>query len=204
MIMAGWQPGKNDVSERMKVLAGIEQNFHSISNGEKLLRITEEVKKGCNLPENLEIITPFDYACFMPAERDLLDAIANRIGKENVHANEGLPKNSNNLRKVANILVENKPDKITLEGDESLELLCFADKNEAFQYLSQLKADDYSVWINRDNRAFDNYLIQAQKPTCGSSDKGVSQISELPIIGLALFTRPLNLEASAVCVVREW
>lgn len=195
MIMAGWQPGKNDVSERMKVLAGIEQNFHSISNGEKLLRITEEVKKGCNLPENLEIITPFDYACFMPAERDLLDAIANRIGKENVHANEGLPKNCNNLRKVANILVENKPDKITLEGDESLELLCFAEKNEAFQYLSQLKADDYSVWINRDNRAFDNYLIQAQKPTCGSSDKGVSQISELPIIGLALFTRPLNLNA---------
>ena len=196
MILAGWQPGgSQDVSERMKVLAGIEENFHSISNGEKLLRITEEVKKGCNLPENLEIITPFDYTCFMPAERDLLDAIAKRIGAEKVYANKDLPQNSNNLRKVANILVENKPDDITLDGDESLELLCFAEKNEALQYLSQIKADDYSVWINRDNRAFDNYLIQAQKPTCGSSDKGVSQISELPIIGLALFTRPLNLNA---------
>ncbi|ACX75375.1 conserved domain protein [Fibrobacter succinogenes subsp. succinogenes S85] len=195
MILAGWQPGKNDASERMKVLAGIDENFHSISNGEKLLRITEAVKNGCNLPENLEIITPFDYACFIPAERNLLDAIAKRIGAEKVHANDDLPKNSNNLRKVANILVENKPDAITLDGDESLELLCFAEKKEALQYLSQLKADDYSVWINRDNRAFDNYLIQVQKPTCGSSDKGVSQISELPIVGLALFTRPLNLNA---------
>ena len=196
MILAGWQPGgSQDVSERMKVLAGIEENFHSISNGEKLLRITEAVKADCNLPENLEIITPFNYTCFMPAERDLLDAIANRIGKENVRANEDLPQNSNNLRKVANILVENKPDAITLDGDESLELLCFAEKNEALQYLSRIKADDYSVWINRDNRAFDNYLIQAQKPTCGSTDRGVSQISELPIIGLGLFTRPLNLNA---------
>ena len=196
MILAGWQPGgSQDVSERMKVLAGIEENFNSISNGEKLLRITEEVRKGCDLPENLEIITPFDYTCFMPAERDLLDAIAKRIGAEKVHANKDLPQNSNNLRKVANILVENKPDAITLDGDESLELLCFAEKNEALQYLSRIKADDYSVWINRDNRAFDNYLIQAQKPTCGSTDRGVSQISELPIIGLGLFTRPLNLNA---------
>ncbi|SIN91450.1 PD-(D/E)XK nuclease family protein [Fibrobacter sp. UWB11] len=195
MILAGWQPGKNDVSERMKVFAGIEKNFHSISNGEKLLRIIETVEKGCNLPENLEIITPFDYACFKPAEVYLLEALKKRIGDDKVHSNNNLPQNSNNLRKVANILVENKPDAISLDGDKSLELLCFAEKKEALQYLSQLNADDYSVWINRDNRAFDNYLIQVQKPTCGSSDKGVSQISELPIIGLALFTRPLNLNA---------
>lgn len=195
MILAGWQPGKNDASERMKVLAGIEQNFHSISNGEKLMRVTEAVEKGCNLPENLEIITPFDYACFKPAEVRLLEALKKRIGSDKVHSNDNLPQTSNNLRKVANILVENKPDAISLDGDKSLELLCFAEKKEALQYLSQLKADNYSVWINRDNRIFDNYLIQAQKPTCGSSDKGVSQISELPIIGLALFTRPLNLNA---------
>lgn len=196
MILVGWQPGgSQDVSQRMKVLAGIEKNFHSISNGEKLLRITETVEKGCNLPENLEIITPFDYACFKPAEVRLLDALKKRIGADKVHSNNDLPQNFNNLRKVANILVENKPDDITLDGDESLELFCFAEKNEALQYLSQIKADDYSVWINRDNRAFDNYLIQAQKPTCGSIDKGVSQISELPIIGLGMFTRPLNLNA---------
>jgi hypothetical protein len=195
MILAGWQPGKNDVSERMKVLAGIEKNFHSISNGEKLLRIIETVEKGCNLPENLEIITPFDYACFKPAEVYLLEALKKRIGDDKVYSNNNLPQNSNNLRKVANILVENKPDAISLDGDKSLELLCFAEKKEALQYLSQLNADDYSVWINRDNRAFDNYLIQVQKPTCGSIDKGVSQISELPIIGLALFARPLNLNA---------
>lgn len=195
MILAGWQPNKNDASERMKVLAGIEQNFHSISNGEKLLCVTEAVEKGCNLPENLEIITPFDYACFKPAEVQLLEALKKRIGDDKIHSNNDLPQGSCNLRKVANILVENKPDKITLDGDKSLELLCFAEKNDALQYLSQLKADDYTVWINRDNRTFDNYLIQVQKPTCGSSDKGVSQISELPIIGLALFTRPLNLNA---------
>ena len=195
MILAGWQPGKNDASERMKVLAGFEKNFHSISNGEKLLRTTETVEKGCNLPENLEIITPFDYACFKPAEVRLLDALKKRIGADKVHSNNDLPQGLNNLRKVADILVENKPDAISLDGDKSLELLCFAEKKEALEYLSQLNADDYSVWINRDNRAFDNYLIQVQKPTCGSSDKGVSQISELPIIGLALFTRPLNLNA---------
>ena len=71
MLLAGWVPGKNDASERMKTLSAIEKNFKSPSFGEKLLQITKAVKEGCALPKDLEIIIPFDYHCFQPAEVEL-------------------------------------------------------------------------------------------------------------------------------------
>ncbi|MBR3544099.1 MAG: PD-(D/E)XK nuclease family protein [Treponema sp.] len=190
MLLAGWLPGKNDASDRMKTLAAIEKNFNSPSFGEKLLQVTKAVKNGCNLPENLEIITPFDFHCFQPAEVELLKA----IGEDHVHVNSDLPANRNFLRKMAETLKDNKSDKLTLEeNDGSVEILEFENTNDSLQYLTQLPVDEYSVWINRDNRAFDSWLNYLNKPTCGSSDKGVSQISELPMIGLGIFSRPLNL-----------
>lgn len=190
MLLAGWVPGNNDVSERMKTLAAIEQTFNSPSFGEKLLQITKAVKEGCALPEDLEIITPFDYHCFQPAEVELLKA----IGEDHVHVNSKLPANKNFLRKMSEVLKDNKSDKLTLEeNDGSVELFEFENTNDSLQYLSQLPVDQYSVWINRDNRAFDSWLSYLNKPTCGASDKGVSQISELPLIGLGIFSRPLNL-----------
>ena len=190
MLLAGWVPGRKDSSQRMKILSSIEKNFHSPSFGEKLLQITKAVKEGCALPENLEIITPFDFHCFQPAEVELLKA----IGEEHVHVNSELPSKKNFLRKMSEVLRENKSDKLSLEeNDGSVELLEFENTNDSLQYLSQLPADQYSVWINRDNRTFDSWLSYLNKPTCGASDKGVSQISELPLIGLGLFSRPLNL-----------
>lgn len=190
MLLAGWVPGKNDSSERMKTLSAIEKNFNSPSFGEKLLQITKAVKEGCKLPEDLEIITPFDFHCFQPAEVELLKA----IGEEYVHVNTELPSNKNFLRKMSEVLKDNKSDKLTLEeNDGSVELLEFENTNVSLQYLTQLPVDQYSVWINRDNRAFDSWLSYLNKPSCGASDKGVSQISELPLIGLGIFSRPLNL-----------
>lgn len=196
MIVAGWKPGENDVTARMKALAEIEKNFRSISDGEKLLLVTEAVKKGCPLPENLEIVTPFDYSCFMPAEKGLLDALAER--KVNVHANKDLPTKQNDLRKLSELLLENNPEKMTFtepKDSRSVNIWQFEERSEALQYLTQIEPSEYSVWINRDNRAFDNHLACLQKPTCGSEDSGATQLSELPLIGLAIFSRPLDLKA---------
>ena len=196
MLLAGWEPGKNDASERMKTLAAIEKDFASPSFGEKLLKITKAIQEGCQLPSDFEIITPFEYNCFMPAEKDLLKAIGKVIGAEKVHANTEVVLGNNFLGKMARVLCENTSDKLTLEqNDGSVEILRFETENEALQYLSQLPSQQYDVWINRDNRSFDNWLTYLHKPTCGAFDKGVSQISELPLIGLGLFSRPLNLNS---------
>lgn len=196
MILAGWKPGSNDASERMKTLSAIEKNFDSPSYNEKLLQIIGAVDDGCILPENLEIIIPFEYDCFLPAEKRLLDSLAKRIGSENIHCNQEIPQNKNYLRTVTDILVNNKPDELNLaKSDKSFEVLEFNEKSDALKYLSQLSSDEYSVWINRDNRGFDSWLSYLNKPTCGSTDKGVSQISELPLIGLGIFSRPLNLSS---------
>ena len=196
MLLAGWCPGQNDVSERQKLLGKLEQKFSSISNGEKLLRIIKAVENGCSLPENLEIILPFDYKCFSPVERKLLEVLENRIGKQNIYVYKDYPKNQNDLHKIADIILNNKPDKISLEkSDGSIEIVSFDEKNDALKYLSQTDASSYDVWINRDNRAFDNWLGYVHKPACGSVDRGESQISLLPLIGLGIFSKPLNLSS---------
>ncbi len=192
MLLAGWEPGKNDASQRMKTLASIEKDFDSPSFGEKLLNVTKALKKGLALPADLEIIIPFDYNCFMPAEKELLKA----IGLEKVHVNAEAEAGSNYLAKMAKVLKENTSEKLTLEqNDGSVDIIQFETQNESLEYLSQLRPDAYDVWINRDNRSFDNWLSYLHKPTCGAYDKGVSQISELPLIGLGLFSRPLNLNS---------
>ena len=192
MILAGWEPGKNDASLRMKTLAAIEKDFASPSFGEKLLQVTKALQESCKLPDNLEIIIPFDYNCFMPAERELLKA----IGLERVQVNPDATLGNNYLSKMAQVLKDNSSEKLTLEqNDDSVEILEFETESEALQYLSQLSPQQYDVWINRDNRSFDNWLNYLHKPSCGAFDKGVSQISELPLIGLALFSKPLNLNS---------
>ncbi len=192
MLLAGWVPGVNDASARMKTLAAIEKHFDSPSFGEKLLRITRALQNGCALPDDLQIIVPFDYNCFMPAERELLKA----IGLERVHVNADAGGGDNFLARMARVLKENSSEPLTLaDNDGSVEIVEFESQSEALQYLSQVPADAYDVWINRDNRSFDNWLSYLGKPTCGAYDKGVSQISQLPLIGLGLFSRPLNLNS---------
>lgn len=192
LIAAGWNPKKNLVSERMKALAKIEENFTAGSFQEKILQVVHEIENGCTLPENLEIVTPFDYSCFPPFEVRLLNALAERGVV--VHEMTALPEGTSFLRKVAGNIVQNKNDILSLkDNDGSLEILEFPDKADSLKYLSRLPSDAYSVWISRDTRTLNSYLQTAGKPLCSSEDRGITQVSALPLIGLCIFQTPLNL-----------
>lgn len=59
--------------------------------------------------------------------------------------------------------------------------------------MSLLDATDFDVWINADNKEFDNWQKLEGKKTSGSEISGIPQTAELLAIGLTMFERPLNL-----------
>ena len=188
LAAAGWTKTSPAPTERMKVLSGVEEFFDDKSAGEELLELIAQVEGGCTLPE-LEIHTSSYYEEFNPAEVRLLNAL---IEQGVTFKSDDKKLESNNISKVLSILEGGKGIKLD-SNDESFEIWKFAERDEAIKYLSLLDASDFDVWINADNKEFDNWQKLGGKKTSGSEISGIPQTAELLAIGLTMFERPLNI-----------
>lgn len=188
LAAAGWTKASPAPTERMKVLSGVEEFFDDKSAGEELLELIAQIEGGCTLPE-LEIHTSSYYEDFSPAEVRLLNAL---IERGVTFKADDKKLESNNISKVLSILEGGKGIKLD-SNDESFEIWKFAERDEAIKYLSLLDASDFDVWINADNKEFDNWQKLEGKKTSGSEISGIPQTAELLAIGLTMFERPLNL-----------
>ena len=188
LAAAGWTKASPAPTERMKVLSGVEEFFDDKSDGEELLELIAQIEGGCTLPE-LEIHTSSYYEDFSPAEVRLLNAL---IERGVTFKADDKKLESNNISKVLSILEGGKGIKLD-SNDESFEIWKFAERDEAIKYLSLLDASDFDVWINADNKEFDNWQKLEGKKTSGSEISGIPQTAELLAIGLTMFERPLNL-----------
>ena len=188
LAAAGWTKASPAPTERMKVLSGVEKFFDDKSAGEELLELIAQVEGGCTLPE-LEIHTSSYYEDFSPAEVRLLNAL---IERGVTFKADDKKLESNNISKVLSILEGGKGIKLD-SNDESFEIWKFAERDEAIKYLSLLDASDFDVWINADNKEFDNWQKLEGKKTSGSEIFGIPQTAELLAIGLTMFERPLNI-----------
>ena len=188
LAAAGWTKTSPAPTERMKVMSGVEEFFDDKSAGEELLELIAQVEGGCTLPE-LEIHTSSYYEEFNPAEVRLLNAL---IERGVTFKSDDKKLESNNISKVLSILEGGKGIKLD-SNDESFEIWKFAERDEAIKYLSLLDASDFDVWINADNKEFDNWQKLGGKKTSGSEISGIPQTAELLAIGLTMFERPLNI-----------
>lgn len=188
LAAAGWTKASPAPTERLKVLSGVEEFFDDKSTGEELLELIAQVEGGCTLPE-LEIHTSSYYEDFSPAEVRLLNAL---IERGVTFKADDKKLESNNISKVFSILEGGKGIKLD-SNDESFEIWKFAERDEAIKYLSLLDASDFDVWINADNKEFDNWQKLEGKKTSGSEISGIPQTAELLAIGLTMFERPLNI-----------
>lgn len=201
LAAAGWNAGTQAQSARLTALQGIEKHFtggkdgkkENISLAEEIFEITEEIKKGCSLPAGLEIQMPFEPDILPPAERGLLEALQEKGAEIKI-----MPCRENkntNLDKITALLEgKNAEKEITLaENDGTFKIWHFADRTESMKYLSTLPADSFSTWINENNQELDSWLKLAGKPVAGSNISGLPQIAQLLVIGISLFSRPLNI-----------
>ncbi len=193
LTFAAWSGETKTSSERFKVLSQIEKYFSDPSLGQQLSFVTQAVKNNCLLPDDMEIVTPFDYKLFSPLERGLLDALKDR--GVNVFQRPLPVKENNALSAVINLLESSEKEKAHVEKDDSFSILHFADENQAALYLSLKESSSYTVWINSNSKLLDNYLTLEGKTVSGSTIKGcMPQILQILPVGLATLSRPLNLK----------
>ena len=189
LAAGGWTKDAPAPTERMKALCGIEEFFNDKSDGEALLELIAQVEDGCPLPQ-MEIIVPEYYEDFAPAEVRLLKALIERgVNFTAVKAN--LP--DNNIGKVYSILEGKKGVELD-PADDSFEIWNFAERDEAIKYLSLLDADNFDVWINAENKEFDNWQKLEGKRLSGSEISGIPHTAQLLNIALTIFERPLNVK----------
>ena len=188
LAAAGWTKSAPTPTERMKVLSGVEEFFNDKSRGEELLELIAQVENGCPLPQ-IEIITCDYYEDFSPAEVRLLKALIERgVGFEAKKTDSG----DNNIFRVYSIL-QGKKGVVLDKADKSFEIWNFTERDEAIKYLSHLEANDFDVWINADNKEFDNWQKLQGKRLSGSEISGIPHTAQLLNIALTIFERPLNV-----------
>ena len=188
LAAGGWTKDAPAPTERMKALCCIEEFFNDKSDGEALLELIAQIEGGCPLPE-MEIIVPEYYEDFAPAEVRLLKALIERsVNFTAVKAD--LP--DNNIGKVYSILEGKKGVELD-PADDSFEIWNFAERDDAIKYLSLLDADNFDVWINAENKEFDNWQKLEGKRLSGSEISGIPHTAQLLNIALTIFERPLNV-----------
>ena len=200
LTLAGWTDKTTAPSERMAVLQGIEEFFDCPGTADQIAMVTESVRNGCMLPDDMNIVTPCDYKFFHPAVVKLLDTLLARGVKISTLKTASHDEGSN-LSMVVNILKGEEKAKINLKKDDpSLKILSFEERDDALRWLSLQSGDTYDVWIDNDAKSLDNYLSLEGKPTTGSTVyQCMPQISQLFVIGLSLFSKPLNVN-----MLLEW
>ncbi len=200
LVFAGWSKEVHQPSDRMKVLCGIEQFFDCKGTTDIIAVLTKEVGNGCTLPNDLDIVTPCDYRLFHPAIVRLIDALIGRGAK--VTTLKGADRHGDDNLSQCIDLVEGKgrKDLSFTKDDNSLQILHFEEKDDALRYLSLQSGTAYDVWIDGDSKSLDNWLRLMGKPTTGSVvSQCIPQISQLFVIGLSLFSKPLNVN-----MLLEW
>ena len=193
LTFAGWNNTKKAPSKRIEVLSGVEAYFEDISLGEELKAVTEAVRNGCQLPENLEIETLIDWKLFSPLESELIEALQAR--GVTVSIKELPSKADTSLSSIIDVLESSSDKEETIKKDGTFNILHFEEQDEALKYLSLQKPYSYDVWINSDNKAFDDWLYLEGKATSGSRIKGgLPQITQLLPIGLGTLASPMSLK----------
>ena len=194
LVEAGWKGQAKESSDRMKVLCEVEKLFDCPGTGERIHALIAHVQNGCSLPPNLIIELGCPEDCLPPAIRSLFDALRERGVK--IVAPKNDTNGDNNLSQIRQLICNHNLHTLTLQpNDTSFRIFKFKQRQEAINWLTLQPAESYEVWIDSNNKDFDNTLRLSGQPVSGSLMKdALPQISQLLIIGLNLFPQPLNIQ----------
>ena len=194
LVEAGWNGQASKASDRMEVLCEVEKSFNCPGTGERIHDLISHIKNGCSLPPNLTIELGCPEDCLPPSIKDLFDALREREVEIRTPQNE--IGDGSNLSLVRQLICGQNQNTLTLQhNDQSFNIYKFKQRQDALNWLTLQPADSYNVWIDSDNKDFDNTLRLSGQPVSGSTMKDVlPQVSQLLVIGLNLFPQPLNIQ----------
>ena len=194
LVEAGWNGQASTASGRMEVLCEVEKSFNYPGTGERIHDIISHIKNGCSLPPDLTIELGCPEDCLPPSIRALFDALRER--EVVIRTPQSETGNGSNLSLVRQLVCGQNQNTLTLQqNDDSFQIYKFKQRQDALNWLTLQPAESYNVWIDSDNKDFDNTLRLSGQPVCGSTMKDIlPQVSQLLVIGLNSFPQPLNIQ----------
>ena len=194
LVEAGWNGQASKASGRMEVLCEVEKSFSCPGTGERIHSLISHIKNGCSLPPDLTIELGCPEDCLPPSMKALFDALREREVEIRTPPNE--IGDGSNLSLVRQLVCGQNQNTLTLQQkDNSFRIYKFKQRQDALNWLTLQPANSYDVWIDSDNKDFDNTLRLSGQPVSGSTMKDVlPQVSQLLVIGLNLFPQPLNIQ----------
>lgn len=194
LVEAGWKGQASTASGRMEVLCEVEKSFNCPGTGERIHNLISHIKNGCSLPPDLTIELGCPEDCLPPSIKDLFDALRER--EVDIRTPQSETGNGSNVSLVRQLVCGQNQNTLTLQqNDKSFRIYKFKQRQDALNWLTLQPTDSYNVWIDSDNKDFDNTLRLSGQPVSGSTMKDVlPQVSQLLVIGLNLFPQPLNIQ----------
>ena len=194
LVEAGWNGQASKASDRMEVLGEVEKRFDCPGTGERIHSLISHIKNGCSLPPDLKIELGCPEDSLPPSIKALFNALRER--EVEIRTPQSETGNGSNLSLVRQLVCGQNQNALTLrQNDNSFHIYKFKQRQDALDWLTLQPADSYNVWIDSDNKDFDNTLRLSGQPVSGSTMKDVlPQVSQLLVIGLNLFPQPLNIQ----------
>lgn len=191
-----WDFDGEKISDRLAVLIGVEEYFRKLDT--------------CDMPSRLHIVTDLvslqkldcsDMVISLSINREFLKPTVEKLigvletQGAKIEVIEGAIDKENNLSKVRKLITSKQKGKIKLDkDDDSIQIWKFADDRLACEYLSYNKMEDVDVWVNADNKQMDNWMRLMSRATTGSITADCTpQLTQLFVMGLGLFSNPLNV-----------
>lgn len=200
LVLAGWTRNMEGCSDRLKTLAGAEQEFYAIAYPEQMLEIERLLAaESRQLFADVEVVVPCSVSLLRPIVSKIIGHMKRCGAKVSMMA--AANQAEGDLATINKALCSGSKERIRLKNDGSIKIYEFDNEYAEDEYFT-MKSEEESadVWIKPDSKALDNMLKRDGKATTGSTMTDVSpQVVQLFMLGVKLFKSPADIHT-----VLEW
>ena len=198
LIAAGWHPGIRDVSAKLDLLSDIET--HITGSGINIRGESDRLIALINCRTSLlqkddEVHVHFPAEYISPVIAKLLRKLTDDgITITYMVPGKSIAADGTNLKMVQDAFLTNATELRIPVNDDSFRIVKFDTQGSALEWVVKSTYSKGTVFINSDNRSFDNIQLLYGDPMSGSSLKDANpEIIQLFKLGCSLFLRPLNI-----------
>lgn len=195
LVEAGWKAEMKQESPRLTLLSLAEKDFCKSSVGDRLTRILALGQNQQILPPDSQIIVAASKKEMLhPTLIQLLDLLESQGVKVDYDYPEPTAPKDTDLYLIQKAISENKVPVSDLKGDGTFEVWQFENDLEACRYVATLPTYEFDVYVNADNKVFDNVQRMLGEATSGSSMNAANpQIVQIFKLGMSLWQSPMNI-----------
>ncbi|HUX59442.1 MAG TPA: PD-(D/E)XK nuclease family protein [Bacteroidales bacterium] len=201
LVIAGWNPGIRDISVKLDFLSDVERQ--AIATATSIKGESDRWRAVIDSNENVlqkddELIIHFPEK-FLPPYMSyyIKKLIDNGLKCSYRFPDKSIANEDTNLYKVQEALLlhtNDVLDQLDPKDNESFRILRFDRQMTALEWVVTQNHCSESVFINSDNRSFDNVQLLFGSSLSGSSFSNSNpEIVQLFKLGCSLFIRPLNV-----------